>query len=1084
MLMRQSEKISCNPFPLSKIQEQFWVLGNLFPLDTAYNIPLIYRIRGELKIDSFKSALKSVLDNHEILRASIELSNDTPFFVVPVEFDMTGFLTIERVNSKYSKQLFNDYVLAEVHKPFRISEDKLLRIRLIEFTDITFLSIVFHHIIIDLHSKFIFIKELSSGYNNHINSREIKIEAVSRQYAGYIAWHNQWLLSDDAEKMRTAWSKEFNLSLEQIELPYQLKLKKSDNSTGKRMFFEISPELSCKIDEFSNANNITPFVFLLSSYAIFLSRICNQEKIIIGIPYSNRRQEEFTDTIGCFVNILPVSINFETQINIFELIKQVRVELLKIHRKQEIPYLELNSVLNRDPQNPLFQVGFTFEGPVDILLDGLEVESVIIEREGAQLDLFLTLWNSKNNYCGFWEYSTDKFSAELILRFNETFNLIIRSMLENPSELTHNFDILTKEERNFIAKFNNTTCDYEKNVCLHQKFEIQADKTPDAPALLSNNIALTYRETDDHINRLANYIISKGVKPGDVIAICCERSIEMMIGILAILKSGACYLPLQIDNPSERIDEIISDSAPKLILSNKTGEVNINNKSLIVFIDKILEAPLGQNSSRPGIPLESDSLAYILYTSGSTGKPKGTLIEHHSVLNRIGWMQKNYPLTPADAILQKTPITFDVSVWELFWWFFNGSKLVLLNVNGEKNPASIADYIEKFDVTQIHFVPSMFSPFLYYVKQNKLSNNLKNLRNVFLSGEALPPKLVTEFYQLSQITGLPAIVNLYGPTEATVDVSYYNCPKILAESDNIYIGKPIDNTKLYIVNQYMQVQPIGVKGELLITGVNLSRGYLNKPELTNKSFINFTNPDGEIVRAYKTGDVAVLSPCGEIEYLGRIDNQVKLRGMRIELGEIESNLLQHPKIFTAAVTVAFEGEQRALIAYVAFRYGECLKQEELREFIATKVPPYMVPAQFIILDNIPLTSSGKLNRKALPEPDKEIKSNSIIKPSLENEAELLKLWQDVLIIQNISVTDNFFDVGGNSLLALKLAMRINDLFSVRIDIVSVFEHTNIHDFSKYLTNIRENKQVDPVNKPARAFQKRINIMKKKPINLN
>jgi amino acid adenylation domain-containing protein len=657
-------------------------------------------------------------------------------------------------------------------------------------------------------------------------------------------------------------------------------------------------------------------------------------------------------------------------------------------------------------------------------------------------------------------------------------------MLENPLELTHNFNILPEKDYNFIAQFNNTSCDYEDNICLHRKFEIQADKTPDAPALIAKDTRLTYKETDIHINFLANYIISKGVRPGDVVAISCERSIEMMIGILAILKAGACYLPLQIDNPSERTTEIINDSNPKLILSSKSGAININNKDLIVYIDNILREPLSQNSSRPNLPTDSKSLAYILYTSGSTGKPKGTLIEHHSVLNRIGWMQKSYPLTSADVLLQKTPITFDVSVWELFWWFFNGSKLVLLNFNGEKDPAAIADYIHKFSVTQIHFVPSMFSPFLYYIKQNNLSENIKSLRHIFLSGEGLPPQIVAEFNQLREINDLPAIVNLYGPTEATVDVSYYNCSNELSETDKVYIGKPIDNTNLFIVNQNLKIQPVGVKGELLITGVNLSRGYLNKPELTNKSFVNFINQEGKEVRAYKTGDIAVLSPIEEIEYLGRIDNQVKIRGMRIELGEIESKLLQHPKIMGVAVIVAFEGEHKAIIGYISPKSGEHISQEELTEYISTKVPPHMVPSQFIFIDTIPLTSSGKLNRKALPAPTKEIKTGSLIKPASAYEEELLTLWQDILQVQNISVTDNFFDIGGNSLLAIKLAMKIDEHFKVPVTVVSVLEHTNIREFSKFLNTFDNNILDETAQNIALANERRKNIVRKNRIRLD
>jgi amino acid adenylation domain-containing protein len=1045
----------CYPknIPLSKIQDQFWVLWNLSPLNIAYNIPLVYRINGKLNHNVFKSALQNVLDNHDILRASIELINNTPYFKVAGKCDIDEYYIAIRVNSDSSDRLFNEYVLAEVHKPFNISGDKLLRVRVFQFNNATFISIVFHHIIIDLHSKHVFCAELSSVYNNLIGSKEILIGLRSKQYNEYIAWHNEWLLSDEAGKMRNIWKTELDDPADQLELPYQLSTEKSDNSSGKRMLFEISPELSGKIDEFSKATNITPFVFILSAYAILLSRVCNQEKIIIGVPFSNRRQEEFTDTIGCFVNILPVSLDLGNKISIIDFIKQVRLALLKVHRKQELPYLELNASLNKNSQRPLFQVGYTFEGPVDLTLDDADTESVIIERDGAQLDIFLTLWQSKNNYCGFWEYNTDKFSAKSILRFKELLNLIIKSMLENPLELTHNFDLLTTNDRHFINVFNDTSCNYENDICLHQKFEKQVDKTPHAPALISNKITLSYKEADEHINRLANYLISKGVKPGDVVAISCERSMEMMIGILSILKAGACYLPLLIDNPSARMDEIICDSKPKLILSTKTGSSNISNRKLLVFIDVILENPLSPNASRPNLSLKSNSLAYILYTSGSTGKPKGTLIEHHSVMNRIGWMQKNYPLSPADSLLQKTPITFDVSVWELFWWFFSGSKLVLLNYNGEKDPMVITEYINKYAITQIHFVPSMFSPFLNFVKHNNLSKSLKTLRNMFLSGESLPPQLVAEFNQLRKTCTLPAIVNLYGPTEATVDVSYYNCSDDLMETDKVYIGKPIDNTCLYIVNRNLQIQPIGVKGELLITGVNLSRGYLNNPGLTNKSFVSITNPEGEILQAYKTGDIAVLNPVGEIEYLGRVDDQLKIRGMRVEPGEIESRLLQHPKIISVAVIAAFEGEHKALIAYVSPKAGQYLTHEEITEYMHTKVPPYMVPSQFIFIDTIPLTSSGKLNRKALPKTNIEIKSNSVIKPTFTNETELLNIWKEILQAKELSITDNFFDVGGNSLLAIKLAMRINQHFNKMVSVISVLEHSTIREYSKYLNTI-------------------------------
>ncbi|MEI6047795.1 MAG: amino acid adenylation domain-containing protein, partial [Bacteroidota bacterium] len=569
------------------------------------------------------------------------------------------------------------------------------------------------------------------------------------------------------------------------------------------------------------------------------------------------------------------------------------------------------------------------------------------------------------------------------------------------------------------------------------------------PALLGNNITLNYKELNIHANRMANYLIENGINIEDKVAVCIDRSLEMMISIFGILKAGAAYLPLSPENPTERLKSIISDANPKLILSNIASSTNIPEGSPVVFIDDIIKTPLSENSENPNTKVASGNLAYVLYTSGSTGSPKGVMIEHHSVLNRLGWMQKAYPINKTDTLLQKTPITFDVSVWELFWWSFYGAKLVLLPKGGEKDPETIIEYIDKYKITTIHFVPSMFSTFFETIKTRKLCSKLENLNRIFLSGEALPLKLVNEFNEMREFHSLPDLINLYGPTEATVDVSYFNCPAV--DIRNVYIGKPIDNTKLFVVNGKDIIQPIGVAGELLITGVNLARGYLNRPDLTNEKFFDFQISNDFSIRAYRSGDLVKFTSDGEIDYLGRLDNQVKIRGFRIELGEIEAKILEHPLVTHSAVIVADKGAHQYLVAYVCLKPGNEIQEGKLRNYLAGKLPDYMVPPYIIFLETLPLTESGKLDRKRLPMPNRIIDINSIIIPSTQNENILLGLWRDLLKIENISINDNFFDIGGNSLLAINLANLLSKKFNMTINTLLIFEFPSIKDQSEFLS---------------------------------
>lgn len=622
------------------------------------------------------------------------------------------------------------------------------------------------------------------------------------------------------------------------------------------------------------------------------------------------------------------------------------------------------------------------------------------------------------------------------------------SLQEKSLQNLHHSDI----ER--IKEWNNTDVEYEHSLCIHEKFEQTVSKFPDRIAFIFRDQKVTYEDFNKHANRLAHFLIGKGAKPETLIAVCMERSPELMIGIYAILKAGAAYMPVDPNTPPDRLKHILDDGKPLLVLTSEKSEMNLPaNSPERIHLDNILNEPLSVNDKNPVIGVSSKNIAYIIYTSGSTGTPKGVLIEHHSVLNRIGWMQKAYPINTNDILLQKTPVTFDVSVWELFWWGFEGATLMLLNPGDEKEPEKIAKVIEENKVTTIHFVPSMFGAFINYLDSFNESQKVSSLKKVFLSGEALPASMVNNFNQL--MTGIGTkIINLYGPTEATVDVSHYLCPK--TTTDIMYIGKPIDNTKLLIVNEKNEIQPIGQPGELIITGVNLARGYLNRDELNASKFIEIQYFDGQKLRGYKTGDLAKWTDSGNIFYIGRLDSQVKIRGFRIELGDIEAQISQNGAIKLCAVVVNHPNSINSqLIAYVCLKPNTYISGEELKQYLSKKLPEYMVPSAIIFLDDMPLTTSGKIDRKALPQPETIKKDLNQPSKVTHYENALTQVWKDTLKHDNFDINANFFEIGGNSILIPFVTSKLIKEHKIKLNSVDIIQYPTIKALANYLAGVGE-----------------------------
>lgn len=1077
---------------ISLMQKQFWLLQKVYRDNTAYNIPLIIKFNGLADFRALEFAINSVINRHEALRVFFQEDGER---VIQKKAE-PGAVYLKIENSVIGENFQNGYlseeIKKEIHTVFNLDEWPLLRARLFVFqNNVSVLTVVFHHIITDLRSKEIFASDFSEFYNSYVGNYQPRLNSLAGKYSDFITELEKWLKSHEAEEMKTEWLKSVTQISGHLELPTDFPRLRVNNLDGSRKYFILDTALTQKIHDFAALNTVNSFTVMLTAYYMLLYRLSGQNKIVVGVPFTNRRKEERKDIFGCFVNIVPLQISIDEGISGIELLRKVRYSLLKIHRIQEVPFLVLNEMLKNQGSNSIFNTGFTFEPPVNLSLLNLESEPLVFERDGSQLDLFLTLWERNNVLQGYLEYSSSLFRKQTIDHFAGLYKCIIRALIGNQDEPVDELDILSFQEAALVMKWNDTDHAYSKDLCLHHKLEQQVEKTPHSVAVLYGDKTMTYSEFNMHVNGLANHLVQSGVKRGDIVCVCMERSIELLISLYSIHKAGAAYMPVDPEYPTERLGMMLEDASPALILSKKSSGKNLPEGYSRIDLDKMLDSPLSSNTNAPVVDVRSSDLAYLLYTSGSTGKPKGVMIEHHSVINKLEWMQFRHNMDQNDTIMLKTPVTFDVSVWELFWWMFNGARCAILPAGGEKEPRVIIDEVHAKKVTVIVFVPSMFSPFVGYIKAKNSIDNLKSLRWIIQIGEALSPQLVNSFNEMLTPDFNPLIVNTYGPTEATVAVSWYDCPKT-TDNEKIYIGRPIFNTKLLVVNKRNRIQPVGVPGELVITGVNLARGYLNRPELNAEKFISLRYSDGRFLRGYRTGDLVKWSDDGNIDFIGRVDSQVKIRGYRIELGDIEAKLLEIPGIKSAAVIVKeLKADNKIIAAYVVLKNQGTISSDEIRKSLTSRLPDYMIPGYISILDEMPLNTSGKIDRKSLPSPD-FISDDKIVLPGSYYEKKLREIWREILGLEELGVTSNFFEIGGNSLLAVHLVNSIKQNLHVDIEPLQIMEYPNIRSLASYIAGISQNGAEKSEKEGSRTTRKqsfstlqkkRSDMLRKHPENL-
>jgi amino acid adenylation domain-containing protein len=785
----------------------------------------------------------------------------------------------------------------------------------------------------------------------------------------------------------------------------------------------------------------TLFMTLLAAFETLLHRYTGQVDLVIGSPFANRDLAEIEPLIGYFVNTLALRTSAAGDPTFAEFLGRVRRTVLDASGHREAPFEKVVGALQPERNlsyAPVVQVMFAYQNTPKgrPQSPGLRCEQVQVgDVETTRFDLTLSLEEVDEGLTGYFEFATDLFDEPTLSRMAGHLSTLLEGIVAEPQARLSRLALMTERERRQLAEWNDTRVHYAKDGAIHHVIERQAAATPDAVAVWFEGQSLTYRELNRRANQLARHLQRLGVQRDSMVGICAERSLELVVGLLGIVKAGGAYLPLDPTYPKDRLTFMMEDArVPVLLTQERLRQTIAADGAHRVCLDSEWSAIERESGEDLGVPIDPEQLAYVIFTSGSTGRPKGAMNTHAGILNRLQWMQAAYGLTGDDRVMQKTHFSFDVSVWEFFWPLMYGARLVVSRPGGHQDSQYLVQLITEQQITTLHFVPSMLEVFL----KEKGVESCTSIRRVICSGEALPYETQQRFFaRLSA-----ELHNLYGPTEAAVDVTYWACKA--TERPVVPIGRPIANIQIHLLDPLLQPVPIGIAGELHIGGIGLARGYLNRVELTAEKFI--TSPAHG--RLYKTGDLARYFPDGNIEYLGRIDHQVKIRGFRIELGEIEAVVAQHPEIREVLVMAREDrpGDKR-LVAYVVPRKERAPSTADLKAFLKDKLPEHMVPSVFVSLAEMPLSPNGKADRKALPAPDASHfgSEREWVAPRNQAEEVLADLWSRVLQVERVGVHDNFFERGGHSLLAMQLVSRVREAFQVELPLRSLFEKPTISE---------------------------------------
>ncbi|NOQ24220.1 MAG: amino acid adenylation domain-containing protein [Bacteroidales bacterium] len=1061
-------------YSLSSAQKRLYLLQEMEQESTAYNMPYIIPLGTDAEKEKIEEAFLQLIKRHESFRTSFEIEGEEPVQRIheQVEFKLEEFeITKEEIQEKRQQFI----------QAFDLSQAPLLRVSKVDIKgESSLLMIDMHHIISDGASHSILEKEFQRLYFGE------DLPPLSLQYKDYSEWQNSEEQQAKVKKQEDYWIKKFEEEIPVLDLPMDYVRPVMQSAEGSAVSFVLSKEETQNIKSLTKENDLTLYMSLLSMFTILLSKLSGQEDIIVGTPTAGRNHRDLENIVGMFVNTLAIRNEVDGSNTLKVFLEKLKQNTLEAFENQDYQFEDLveNISIERDiSRNPVFDVMFNFQNQTDTKADlsGLESEQYVHRSGLSKFDLTLAAVDYGEQLMLSFEYCTKLFKAETIERYIGYFKQIVNQLTINSEKELSEIDILSAEEKQqLLYDFNDTKIDFAKDKAIHEIFEEQVKRTPNAYALVRGNTKLTYKEFNQEIDKLFNILINKGIKCNDFVVIFADQSIEFLISIFAVLKAGGAYVPIDDNYPVSRKHFIIKDCEAKIILSTKS--VRSSNKEIlkgigedqIVNVDELDNYEFSVNQDL--IKLRPDNLIYLIYTSGSTGNPKGAAVYHKSFTNLLYWFINEYTITDIDSVLLMSSTSFDLTQKNLFASLLKGGSLHFLPTS-HYDPDIISDIISREKITWINCTPSAFYP-MVEVKEDFLLEQLNSLRFVFLGGEHISMNKLSSWLSLE--SNKTKIVNTYGPTEATDICASFIIENPLDYRDKIIpIGKPIYNVHIFILDKNHRIVPVGISGELCISGAGLALGYLNNIELTSDKFIAHPYKEGE--RLYKTGDLARWLPDGKIEFLGRIDHQVKIRGFRIELGEIESLLQKHEQIKDSVVIDREENGEKYLCAYLVNE--ENFSEEEIRSYLSASLPDYMIPSYIIELDEIPLTPNGKVNRKALPSP--EIKAgDDYVAPSNAIEEKLVEIWSEVLKIEKeeISTTANFFSIGGHSLKASVLTGRIHKETGVEFPLRDVFLHSNIQAQASQI-NTRDKKDFVSIPKakdqeyyPLSSAQKRLYLL--------
>ncbi|MBF2061118.1 non-ribosomal peptide synthetase [Fischerella thermalis] len=1049
-ISRISHRKDSDSLPLSFAQQRLWFIQQLDPDNSAYNVFSALRIQGQLNVAVLEQTFTEIVRRHETLRTTFTTNaSGEPIQVItppqPVTLPIMDLTEVSNLEEEV-----HQLIVKEAQQPFDLTKP-LLRLTLVRLDAAEHvLLLTVHHIICDRWSMGIFVREMKALYEAFVNSKPSPLPELPIQYADWAIWQRQWLQGQVLEEQLNYWQKQLQGNLPVLKLPSDRPRPVVPTYRGSQQSLVLSKPLSDALKDLSKKEGVTLFTLLLTAFNILLCKYTHQDDIIVGTDIANRNRVETEGLIGFLINTLVLRTSLSGNPSFRELLHRVREVMQGAYAHQDLPFEKLVEELNPErtlsQMTPLFQVKFDLQlaqvEPPE--LSDLTVIPLAFDNGTAKFELRFNLSDTEQGITGLVEYSTDLFNDSTITRMVQHFQTLLSGIVANPEQRLEELPLLSEaEQQQLLVEWNDTETEYP-NQCIHQLFAAQVERTPDAVAVVFQDEQLTYTQLNQRANQLAHYLQKLGVKPEVLVGICLPRSIEMLVGLLAILKAGGAYVPIDPAYPQQRLALMLEDAQVSVLLTSVELAAQLpEHRAKVVCLDADWEKINKQSIDNPINKASTENLAYVIYTSGSTGRPKGVQIPHSAVVNFLSTMRQTPGLTQDDILLSVTTLSFDIAALELYLPLIVGARLIIVSREIASDGIQLSKQLDLHQANVMQATPATWRLLLGAGWQG--SKQLK----ILCGGETLNRSVADQLLERSK-----QVWNLYGPTETTIWSAVQIVENKTEQTDSIVsIGRPIANTQFYVLDQHQHLVPIGVPGELYIGGAGVARGYLNRPELTAEKFI--PNPFHKEAggRLYKTGDLVRLRSDSSIEFLGRIDNQVKLRGFRIELGEIEALLNQYPGVETSIALIREDepGSQR-LVAYVLPQPNQTLTIPELRHFLKSKLPNYMVPTAFVTLEALPLTPNGKVDRKALPAPDQtrpELET-TYQPPQNEIEQTIANIWQEVLHVKEVGIYDNFFELGGQSLLLVQVHSKLQKILPRDLSLVEMFQYPTISSLAKYL----------------------------------